>query len=36
MNDLLKVVIIDDEADARMAMQIILANFSQVRLIGET
>jgi DNA-binding LytR/AlgR family response regulator len=36
MNDLLKVVIIDDEADARMAMQIILADFSQVRLIGET
>jgi len=36
MNDLLKVVIIDDEADARETMQIILADFNNVLLIGET
>ncbi len=36
MNDLLKVLIVDDEADARKALRVILAEFNQVQIIGDT
>lgn len=36
MNNLLKVLIVDDEADARNALRIIMAEFNQIRLIGDT
>ncbi len=36
MNDLLKVLIVDDEADARNALRVILAEFNQVQIIGDT
>jgi DNA-binding LytR/AlgR family response regulator len=36
MNNLLKVLIIDDEADARNALQEILAVFNQIQIIGDT
>jgi DNA-binding LytR/AlgR family response regulator len=36
MSDFLKVVIVDDEADARNALRVILAELNQVQIIGDT
>lgn len=36
MNNLLKVLIVDDEADARNTLRLILAEFNQVQIIGDT